>query len=272
MGGYEGKQILGLRPELKAAFNRSLYSIADRRTKADCLDMPPKTYQSLHYDLSPGERSVYDQLAREWVAEVTSSKRISVTDGMTKSLRMAQACTGFVGDREAGETTEYGLQQSGSKLAVLKELLEDLDGKAIIWCAWRRNVREVAALARSLKLKAVTFYGDTVDKKVSELAFRNDAATRLFVGTAQSGGPGLNLQGPEVKTVIYFSQNYSVFNRLQSEDRAHRGNIKHTVNIIDICARHTIEEAIVKALRQGRQIQDFLLQDPKGFVEGKVPK
>lgn len=271
MGGFGGKEIMGLRPEKRREFNAAVYSIGDRRTKLDCLDMPPKNYQTLHYELSLAQRKVYNDLAREWVAEIRA-KTISVTDGMTKALRLAQACTGFIGDREAGETTEHDVPDGGTKIAVLQELLEQLDGKAIIWCAWRRNVREVMALAKRMKLKAVDFYGDTEDKQLSQMAFRNDAATRLFVGTAQSGGPGLNLQGPEVKTVIYFSQNYSVFNRLQSEDRAHRGSIKHTVTVIDICAKNTIEVSITKALRQGRQVQDLLLQNPKAFIEGNIPE
>lgn len=265
MGGFGGKQIMGLRRGKELMFNENVYAIADRRTKADCLDMPPKNYAApMRFELSQEERKVYDQLAKEWVAEMQSGT-IAVSNGLTKSLRLAQLCTGFVGDREAGETTIHEMTTK-TKLKVLAEMLEELDGKFIIWCAWKQNVRDVMKLLAEHNIKAVDYYSDTADTRANELAFRNDDTVRAFVGTAASGGAGLNLQGPEVKTVIYFSQQYSVFERLQSEDRAHRGNIKHTVTIIDIVARKTVEESVVKALRSGCLVQDFLLQDPAAFA------
>ena len=50
-------------------------------------------------------------------------------------------------------------------------------------------------------------------------------------------------------TVIYYSNNYDLEVRLQSEDRAHRIGQKNTVTYIDIVTEKTIDELIVKALR-----------------------
>ena len=270
MGGYEGKQIIGLKHELKAAFNRKVYSLGDRWTKEECLDLPPKVYETRHYDLSKEQRRVYDQLSAEWVAEMKTCKTpIAVSNGMTRSLRLAQCCTGFIGNREAGETAEHEVPDGDAKLKLLEEVLDECEGKAIIWCAWQRNVRDVMTLAKRLGVKAVDYYGQTKDRVRSESQFRDDLDTRLFVGTAASGGAGLNLQGPDVKTVVYYSQRYSVFERLQSEDRAHRGAIRHTVTVIDLVARKTVEEAIARSLREGRNLQESLLRDPAAFTRGE---
>ena len=51
------------------------------------------------------------------------------------------------------------------------------------------------------------------------------------------------------KTVIYYSNNYDLEVRLQSEDRAHRIGQKSSVTYIDIVAEKTVDETIVKALR-----------------------
>lgn len=271
MGGYEGKQIMGLKPDLKARFNQRIYRLGDRRTKEECLDLPPKVYETMHYDLSPKQREVYDQLARDWVTEMATCKTpIAVSNGMTRSLRLAQCCTGFMGDRQSGETQEHAVPDGDAKLKLLEEVLRGVEGKIIVWCAWQRNVQDVMALAARLNIKAVDYYGQTKDRERNESQFRDDADTRLFVGTAASGGAGLNLQGPEVKTVIYYSQRYSVFERLQSEDRAHRGAIRHTVTVIDLVARKTVEQAICKALRQGRNLQEALLKDPASFTRGEL--
>ena len=267
MGGFQAKQILGLQRGKEEAFNELIYSVADRRTKAECLGMPPKNYATpVRYKLSPAEKKVYDDLAQHWVAEVRSGK-ITTTNGMTRSLRLAQACTGFVGDREAGETKIYDIG-SGSKLKALDGLLDTVDGKVIVWCAWLKNVQDISKLLTKRKIKHVIYDSTNKDKHGAEMAFRSDPDIRVFLGTGTSGGPGLNLQGPEVKTVIYFSQNYSNFYRMQSEDRAHRGSIKHTVTIIDMVAEKTVEESIIKGLRGKRDFQEFLLQDPEKFVGG----
>ena len=43
---------------------------------------------------------------------------------------------------------------------------------------------------------------------------------RFFIGNTQTGGYGITLT--EASTVIYYSNNYDLEKRLQSEDRAHR--------------------------------------------------
>jgi SNF2 family DNA or RNA helicase len=268
LGGYLHKQIMGLRPGLEAPFNELVYKLAIRYTKEECLDMPPKVYQTRHYELGEEEAAAYASMAKEWVAEVKGGL-ISATNGLTKSLRLAQICTGFAGTLVDCETVELDLKDK-SKLRALKELLEELEGKFIIWCAWRKNVKECMALCKALSIKAVDYYGETEDRRANEMAFRNDDSVRAFVGTGASGGAGLNLQGPDVKTVIYFSQDYSVFKRQQSEDRAHRGGITHTVTVVDLVAKKTIEEAVVRALRSGQALQDYILQKPEEFVGRSV--
>ncbi len=265
-GGFQGKQILGLRHGMEAEFNKRIYSMASRVTKAECLDMPPKVYEIVRYDLSPTEKQAYQDLAKDWVAEIKGGK-VTASNGLTKSLRLAQICTGFVGSVDENvDKVEHEL--GDTKLKALEELVERLDGKFIVWCAWHHNVRQVMGLLKRMGVKAVDYYGLTADKRVNEMEFREGSA-RAFVGTGASGGAGLNLQGPDVKSVIYFSQDYSVFKRQQSEDRAYRGAITHQVTVFDLVARGTLEAQIVRGLRDGRDLQEYILQKPEAFVEGR---
>jgi len=73
-----------------------------------------------------------------------------------------------------------------------------------------------------------------------------------LVGNPTTGGFGLTLTA--VNTVIYFSNNYNLEVRKQSEDRAHRMGQKGTVVYIDIVARNTLDEAIMKSLTSKGQI------------------
>ena len=78
-----------------------------------------------------------------------------------------------------------------------------------------------------------------------------------FVGNPQTGGYGITLT--KAQTVIYFSNSFDLAVRMQSEDRAHRiGQVKN-VTYIDFIAEGTIDEKIVKALRNKMDIASEVL-------------
>ena len=62
------------------------------------------------------------------------------------------------------------------------------------------------------------------------------------------GGYGLNLT--QASTVIYFSNSFNLEIRQQSEDRAHRIGQENKVTYIDLIAKDTIDEFVLKSLNQ----------------------
>jgi SNF2 family DNA or RNA helicase len=50
--------------------------------------------------------------------------------------------------------------------------------------------------------------------------------------------------------VIYAANSYDLEHRYQSEDRTHRRGQRNVVTYIDLIARGTVEEKIVKSLRK----------------------
>ena len=78
--------------------------------------------------------------------------------------------------------------------------------------------------------------------------FQNpDHPLRFFVGQPRTGGYGLTLT--EASTMIYFSNNYDLEIREQSEDRCHRIGQTKSVVYIDIVTEGTVDEKILTALR-----------------------
>ena len=92
-----------------------------------------------------------------------------------------------------------------------------------------------------------------------ELSFQNDDQCRFFVGHVQAGGKGLTLHA--ATTVVYFSNDFSLENRLQSEDRAHRIGQKHNVTYIDFVAPNTLDEKVVSTLRDKKSMADLITGD-----------
>jgi SNF2 family DNA or RNA helicase len=71
----------------------------------------------------------------------------------------------------------------------------------------------------------------------------------------------------KANTVIYYNNTFDLEVRVQSEDRAHRLGQKKSVTYIDIIARGTIDEFIIKALNNklrisadtlGEEVMEFL--------------
>ena len=105
----------------------------------------------------------------------------------------------------------------------------------------------------------VDYYGLTLqeDRQDNIRKFQNDDKCRFIVGTPQTGGYGITLT--QANTVVYFSNGYDLEKRLQSEDRAHRIGQKKNVTYVDIICDDTIDEKIVKALRDKINIASEVL-------------
>jgi len=82
---------------------------------------------------------------------------------------------------------------------------------------------------------------------------------RVFIGQPQSGGIGLTLTAAE--TVFYYSNDFNLETRLQSEDRAHRIGTRKNVVYIDIAAEDTIDEKITSNLRRKKRTAAIVLGD-----------
>jgi SNF2 family DNA or RNA helicase len=79
------------------------------------------------------------------------------------------------------------------------------------------------------------------------------------VGNQATGGFGITLT--QATTVVYYSNNYNLELRLQSEDRAHRIGQTKSVTYVDLVSPKTVDEKIIKALRAKRQIATSVLGD-----------
>ena len=80
---------------------------------------------------------------------------------------------------------------------------------------------------------------------------------RFFIGQPSTGGYGITLTA--ATTVIYYSNSYNLEHRLQSEDRAHRIGQDNSVTYVDLVSPGTVDEMIIKALHDKRNIAQTVL-------------
>ena len=227
-----------------------LKQFATRIRKDECLDLKPKVRQKRYIELEGEGKQIYEKLRTSALAIVEDST-ISFSNKLTEIIKLHQVCNGFTKNDDGAIMTLHK-----SKLNALDEILEETDGKIIIWANYIYNITEIIEFLEKKygKKSVVSIYGavDVQTRKEAVRRIQEDPDTRFLVGNPTTGGFGLTLTA--VNTVIYFSNNYNLEVRKQSEDRAHRMGQKGTVVYIDIVARNTLDEAIMKSLTSKGQI------------------
>jgi len=257
MGAHSFNQIVGY--QNLSELNELIEDFSFRVRKEDCLDLPDKVYTKRLVELTPEQRKLYDQLKRNALAIIEGEGMISASTILTQLLRLQQVCSGFA-KLEDGRM----IKVPSNKLTELMSLLEETDGKAIIWGNFTHDLEIIGeALAKQYGPESVElFYGGTPGEERQLIVERfqdKDDPLRFFVGQPRTGGYGLTLT--EAKTVIYYSNGYDLEVRLQSEDRAHRIGQVNKVTYIDIVADNTSDEKILRALRNKIDISSQVLAE-----------
>ena len=230
-------------------------TFSERILKEDCLDLPPKNFTKRHIILTSEQRKAYDQMKKAAMA-VLNGKVTTTMTVLTQLMRLHQiTCGHFTADDGSVQLIE------NNRIKELMNVLEETEGKAIIWANYQRDITNI--IQNIVKVygpgSVVDYYGLTPQEERQDniKRFQNDENCRFIVGTTQTGGYGITLT--QANTVIYYSNGYDLEKRLQSEDRAHRIGQTKSVTYVDLIAEDTVDEKIVKALRDKINIASEVL-------------
>lgn len=239
-----------------------------RVKKTDCLDLPDKLYEKVYVQLTPEQKRIYNQLVKDSVAVLKeefsenippelrhlsdedlllwfAESKLTTKNAMIKLLRLQQVVGGSVPDDD-GNVTEV----ASNRLKTLLELVEDINGKVIIWARFRYDIQSIiTSLTEAYGPEAVVaFYGDVsnADRMEAVQRFQSDPECRFFIGQQHSAGTGLTLTA--ATNAVYYSNDFSLEARLQSEDRCHRIGQYNKVTYFDMVAEGTVDEKILTAL------------------------
>lgn len=260
VGSHSFNQVVGYQnlDELSARLDTFSYRIL----KKDCLDLPDKVYTKRLVQLTDEQAAIYGRVKKAAMAEL-EGKVLTAQNVLTQILRLQQICSGYF---KADDGTV--IEMKSDKFDELLAVLEEVDGKVIIWASYTYDIKMIERLlAKEYGPESVrTYYGDTTpDERQQTVKDFQDPnhPLRFFVGQPRTGGYGLTLT--EAHTVIYFSNNYDLEIRLQSEDRAHRIGQKNNVTYVDIVTEGTVDEKILRALRDKINIASQVLKE--GYKE-----
>ena len=232
-------------------------SFSKRILKEDCLDLPAKTYVKHYVELTDEQKKLYKQMKKEAIAFL-NGKMQSTATVMTQFMRLHQITCGHF-------TADDGTIQDlpSSRLSELMSILENIEGKTIIWSHYTHDVKRIIEEIKKVygEDSVVDYFGETdTDARSTNIKkFQNDDKCRFFVGTTHTGGYGITLTAGS--NMIYFSNGYDLEKRQQSEARIDRIGQTKKMTYIDIMAQDTIDERIVKALRKKVNIANAIMKE-----------
>lgn len=235
-----------------------LDSFSYRVTKEDCLDLPPKIYTRHTVELTVAQDKLYKQLKEEAMATLASQEIVFAPLAITQMLRLHQVVCGHL-PKEDGTAEAI----PSNRLSALMDILEETQGKVVIWATYTADIEATQkALAKEYGEESVcTYYGATSpdDRIAAVTAFQDSPELRFFVGNPKAGGYGITLHA--ASTMIYYSNDFNLETRLQSEDRIHRIGQTKSCTYIDLVSPRTVDEKIIDALRGKKQIAGEVLGD-----------
>ena len=267
MGSHAFQQIVGFRNLDELTFKIDQFSY--RVLKQDCLDLPDKIYTVRYVGLTKQQRDMYNSIKQHALVMLDDGELSTAPAVITQMLRLQQILSGHL-KTDDGDTIYF----DSKRMDALKEILEEHDGKAIIWSRFRYDIQQITKMLNDTFGQgcAASYYGDTSDDERQRAVndFQNSEHLKFFVGNPSTAGYGLTLT--EADLVIYYANDFNLETRAQSEDRAHRIGQKNNVTYVDLISEGTIDERIVKSLQSkidigakvlGEEAREWLKLTPK---------
>ena len=217
-----------------------------RILKKDCLDLPDKIFTKREIELTDEQEKAYTEMKKDAIA-ILKGEAMTAVNVLTQLMRLHQITCGHMKTDEGNV-----INLKNNRLTELMQILGETSGKVIIWANYVHDIHSIEkAIKEEFGPKSYcTYYGATKqeDRQSSIKKFQDqENPIRFFIGNTQTGGYGITLTA--ASTVIYYSNNYDLEKRMQSEDRAHRIGQKNPVLYIDLISKGTVDEKIIKALR-----------------------
>ncbi len=261
MGGFDKRNIIGYQrvEELTTAMVPYTFQVRKREVLTD---LPPATYQERKVEMSPEQKKLYKELKSTLKLEYNGNK-LTVASTINLMQRFTEISDGYysyVDEKEMGkiEITEkvkikYKKEylKTNPKAKELMELVRTMaDDESII--IWATSKMAVAYLLKTFsdiygEDQVVPMHGGISEEdRTAGLKRFQSGRARFLIGNQAVGGIGLNMTRAAV--MIYFSNDFSLRRRIQSEGRIERIGQTRPMTYIDMLCS-PIDRYILKALR-----------------------
>jgi len=251
-----GSMILGMREHMMSELTAKVHSIAHRASKESALDLPDTVDVDIPITLGAKAMRAYRELKAEAITFLESGEVVVAQHVLTRLLRLQQIAGGYAKDAE-GWTVNIGSE----KLDALRDIYADEAGKLVVFCRFSAEVRDAYMLAEKQGLCPVVIEGSvTADDRTENIhRFQTDDDCRVLVAQIQAASTGITLTA--ANHCVFYSTGYGLAEYEQAKARVHRIGQASKVTYTHLVAAQTVDEAIIKALREKKHIADLIEND-----------
>lgn len=238
------------------------------RLKDICISMKTKDYIKLpgrvdniiQLNFQDELQREYDKFEKEQVLSLFADKEeteITAVNAAALSNKLLQFANGAVYDKNKNYYVVHNL-----KIEAVKEIIEDANGKPVL-IAWtyRHDLYRLKENLKKHKPRELK-----TDKDISDW---NKGEIQVMLMHPASGGHGLNLQsGGHI--IVWFGQTWSLELEQQFNARVLRQGQKNIVIVNKLVASKTIDQDVIKAMKNKEAGQEALMQAVKSRIKKYV--
>ena len=139
MGAHSFQQVVGYKKldELTEKIDQFSFRVL----KKDCLDLPEKVYTARYVTLTDEQYKMYTQLQQVAMLMFEDGELVSAPAVITQMLRIQQVMSGHI-KTDDGEMKYF----PSRRMDALKEIMDEHDGKAIIWSRFRYDIIKITEM------------------------------------------------------------------------------------------------------------------------------
>lgn len=225
----------------------SVMHCTERVTKKEAVDLPEKVFTARYVTMTKKQKQIYEDMKEELVYDAGDDDLYEVDTVLEQRLRLQQITGGHYPWDDGEKVVATPIDGPNPKINELISVLDETQDKCLVWCQFRPEIELVKVALTKAGIKFVEFHGGIKEdeKRESKERFMEDPSIKVFLCT-RAASRGLTLT--VASTAIYYSQGYSLEDRLQSQDRIHRIGQKNQCTYIDLLCNRTVDVEIMQKL------------------------
>lgn len=243
--------------ELKAA----IAPVSVFKTLEECVDMPGKNYERKILDMNPEQARMYREMEDELLTQYGTYES-SAASRLIAYIRLQQITSGFLSatkivDEETDIIPSRELIWIGNTNPKLEQMYSLIETETPVCpvIVITRFSAEAARIYDDLykKMPCMLYTGW---KKVGNMEDFQAGKFDVLIANERAISRGFNLQISH--STHFYSNTFSLEDRLQTESRTYRIGQKNKVRYTDYLYLDTVDMKIVASLRQKRELLDYM--------------
>lgn len=272
MGGWQGKQVMGVSDE--AGLRSLLAQFSWRARKTEWTDLPEKQYVTRTIEMVPEQQAMYREMLADFVLLLCPHSRqdvrallpgehapvncpepneIRAEIVITQMLKLQQISSGFVIDAEHKASRIPG---ADGKARVTREIIEEADGKVMVVTLYKHSTAFLLKYLAEFSPARIHGGMTPADLQDQKHRFNTDSSCRVIVVQVQAGRYGHTLLGTKearCATCVFYENSYSLDARIQTEDRIHRFGQDRSVLYVDLTSSK-VDREVIRALQTKKSV------------------